>query len=246
VNYYKQAIEYLKKAPKKNPETKQLKLACFLNLTKAELELELYQDAIFHVNLALDLDPHNVKGLYRRGLANLSTGKLLKAKSDFESALSIQPNDSIIANALADCEAKLLVNSNRPSPASRNQSKSQSQPKPATKKELPVNEPKKSTPAQTGKNSNASQPASKSSRGSLPENIADAEIDPQVKDYLSQLPSGFWGMFEQFQAMEARNGILPIDELERTVLGSRKSQCRAKKPSVALEDALQNPDFMNL
>jgi hypothetical protein len=106
---YKKAIEFLKKAPKKSQETKQVKLACYLNLALAELNLGHNQEAILYANIGLDLDRNNIKALFRRGRANFNLGKLSQAKADFEAALRCGPQNATILKALADCEQEIFL-----------------------------------------------------------------------------------------------------------------------------------------
>lgn len=75
-------------------QIKDLKLAHFCNLAMCHLKQgPNWQKAHLNCSKALDLDPKNVKALFRRGKCNAHLGRLDEAKEDLERALVLQPDN---------------------------------------------------------------------------------------------------------------------------------------------------------
>jgi tetratricopeptide (TPR) repeat protein len=77
----------------KKPEqhiSRPFKLACYLNIALCYIKLEQYYDAIANCDLALEIDPKNVKAIYRKGLAYMKAQRFEDAKQEFQKVLTIE------------------------------------------------------------------------------------------------------------------------------------------------------------
>eukprot|EP00262_Sarcandra_glabra_P003861 TRINITY_DN1468_c1_g1_i2.p1 TRINITY_DN1468_c1_g1~~TRINITY_DN1468_c1_g1_i2.p1 ORF type:complete len:535 (-),score=113.95 TRINITY_DN1468_c1_g1_i2:167-1771(-) len=70
-----------------------LKISCHLNNAACKIRIGEYVDALRLCTKVLDLDPYNVKALYRRSQSYLMTSDLEKAEVDIKSALLIDPDN---------------------------------------------------------------------------------------------------------------------------------------------------------
>lgn len=55
-------------------------------------------------NTVLEIEPNNVKALYRRGQARLSAGESEEALADFQRVLQIDPRNAAAAQQIAHCQ----------------------------------------------------------------------------------------------------------------------------------------------
>jgi len=74
---------------------------CLLNLAACQLRYNNYKLAAVNCSKALDIDPNNVKGLYRRAQCNMQTGNEHAAVEDLERALALQPESREITRLLS-------------------------------------------------------------------------------------------------------------------------------------------------
>eukprot|EP00727_Mastigamoeba_balamuthi_P009440 m51a1_g5118 putative ricin b lectin (837) ;mRNA; f:364291-368824 len=88
-----------------------LKLQCELNLTAVHLKLNDAKRALVHAKKAVEMDPGNVKALYRRGKAYSMRGMNDNALEDLRKALSKDPANPEIANEIRSVEGKLAAES---------------------------------------------------------------------------------------------------------------------------------------
>ncbi|KAH9738758.1 peptidyl-prolyl cis-trans isomerase FKBP65 [Citrus sinensis] len=70
-----------------------LRLSCYLNNAACKLKLEDYSEASSLCTKVLELEPLNVKALFRRSQAYLKTSELEKDEADIKRALTIDPNN---------------------------------------------------------------------------------------------------------------------------------------------------------
>ncbi|CAL5435287.1 unnamed protein product [Camellia sinensis] len=70
-----------------------LRLSCNLNNAACKLKLGEYREASTLCTKVLEVDPMNVKALFRRSQAYLRTSELEKAEADIKQALTIDPNN---------------------------------------------------------------------------------------------------------------------------------------------------------
>ncbi|XP_053992506.1 uncharacterized protein LOC128883801 isoform X2 [Hylaeus volcanicus] len=82
------------------------KLACHLNLAQCKIKLKDWEEALTQCRLALQIDPDNAKGFYRRGLAYFFLDDFEKAEEAFKSALSKSPFNVEISVALKKLQIK--------------------------------------------------------------------------------------------------------------------------------------------
>lgn len=79
--------------PKLKKRVNQLLVQCHLNLAVCNSRLRDMNKVIEHCKKALEIEPSNIKALYRRGCAYLSMDDFYSAESDFKYALSLSPNN---------------------------------------------------------------------------------------------------------------------------------------------------------
>lgn len=75
-------------------ELKQMLLVGHLNLALCYLKLNKTKDCISSCDEALEIEPNNVKALFRKGLAYLQTNDYELALKQFEKLLEIDPNNA--------------------------------------------------------------------------------------------------------------------------------------------------------
>jgi len=86
-------------------QQRKLRLACCLNLAACKQKLDKYDEAIVACNTALELDPDNVKGLYRRAEARVRPSKSTAydhdlAIKDLAKAHAIDPSNTTVETLL--------------------------------------------------------------------------------------------------------------------------------------------------
>jgi FK506-binding protein 4/5 len=112
VKKYNKALEFFQydsklEAAQKERVNKELKVPCYLNLAACHLTLHEYKKVLENANKALEVDGHNVKGLYRRGVANTELDQWDQARQDLDKALSLDPNSADIKTAIARLNHKV-------------------------------------------------------------------------------------------------------------------------------------------
>lgn len=88
-------------------------LAAHLNLALTYLKQEKPSHSITSCNQALEIDPKNVKALFRRGMANFALKELTDAQSDFEKVLSLEESNAAAAVELARTQRAIREHRNR-------------------------------------------------------------------------------------------------------------------------------------
>lgn len=96
-----------------NPANEALFVACKSNAAQACISLQRYADAVLHASEAIKTDPHNVKALYRRGLARNHLGLAEEALVDLNHALEFDAENKAVKaeivkskKLIADAKAK--------------------------------------------------------------------------------------------------------------------------------------------
>jgi len=74
-------------------EVDQLKVSCHLNIAAILLKNKEYSNVISELKHVLEIEPNNVKALYRRSIALSSTGEFFDALRDLNKALEIEPQN---------------------------------------------------------------------------------------------------------------------------------------------------------
>lgn len=82
---------------------KELKEALFSNLAACQLKLQQYQRVIENCTKSLDINPQNVKCLYRRASAYLQCRDRGSARKDIDRIYELEPSNT----AVKDLETKL-------------------------------------------------------------------------------------------------------------------------------------------
>jgi tetratricopeptide (TPR) repeat protein len=84
----------------------QLKATLALNLAASNLKLEQYEKVKLHCTNALELEPNNVKGLYRRASAHVALKDFESAKKDLSALLALEPENALAKHLMKRVEAK--------------------------------------------------------------------------------------------------------------------------------------------
>ncbi|KAL9150864.1 hypothetical protein ABFS82_11G016000 [Erythranthe guttata] len=96
-NKYDKAAKYVEYNHSFSDEQKNqansLRLSCYLNEAACKLKIGEYKEVTKLCTKVLELDPYNVKALFRRSQAYMGTSDLEKAEEDIKRALSIDPNN---------------------------------------------------------------------------------------------------------------------------------------------------------
>ena len=79
------------------------------NLGLCLLKQKDWDHAELFCTVALDMDPDNVKALYRRAQANIELGKHDEAERDLQHASKLDPEEKGVARLLALCEKKRRI-----------------------------------------------------------------------------------------------------------------------------------------
>jgi len=92
---YKKALSYIQYGEIKDDknEVDQLKVSCHLNIAAILLKNKEYSNVISELKHVLEIEPNNVKALYRRSIALSSTGEFFDALRDLNKALEIEPQN---------------------------------------------------------------------------------------------------------------------------------------------------------
>jgi len=102
--YYKKIVDFLKMEALLNgeieEERKWLLATAHFNQSQCSLELAEYLVAKNSADEGLQIQPDNVKGLFRRGLGNLGLKEPRLAKKDFEKVLELEPTNKLAAQKL--------------------------------------------------------------------------------------------------------------------------------------------------
>lgn len=83
-----------------------LKVLLALNLAAANLKLEEYDKVVLHCTNALEIEPRNAKGLYRRSSAYIALNKYEPARKDLVLLLELEPEDVVAKHMMKRVEAK--------------------------------------------------------------------------------------------------------------------------------------------
>uniref|UniRef100_A0A7S0UYM0 peptidylprolyl isomerase n=1 Tax=Polytomella parva TaxID=51329 RepID=A0A7S0UYM0_9CHLO len=75
-------------------ESREIRKSCYLNLAAADLRGKMYKGAVENCRQVLELDPENVKGLYRRAQALAGLKEFLEAEKDIKKALELDSKNT--------------------------------------------------------------------------------------------------------------------------------------------------------
>lgn len=94
------------KSPEQEQIYSQLKVLLALNLAAANLKLEDYEKVVLHCSNALEIEPRNAKGLYRRASANIAINKYEPAQKDLLLLMELEPASVVYKHMMKRVEAK--------------------------------------------------------------------------------------------------------------------------------------------
>ncbi|GBN76156.1 Peptidyl-prolyl cis-trans isomerase FKBP4 [Araneus ventricosus] len=108
---YQKILSYLQYESEAEGENKTRKdnLVCagHLNVAACYLKMEKFGDVIEHSEKALEIQPKNPKGHFRRGKAYISLQEFEKAKENFMRVLEYDPSNSAAKKIITVCNANL-------------------------------------------------------------------------------------------------------------------------------------------
>ncbi|XP_022105705.1 peptidyl-prolyl cis-trans isomerase FKBP4-like [Acanthaster planci] len=107
IKQYTKILDYLDSYPdipeEQKASYKELVLAGHLNLAMAYIKNKDNAEAVKSCDKALKVDPDNVKGLFRRGQANLAMSDPILAKKDFNRVVELDPENKAAKNQVTIC-----------------------------------------------------------------------------------------------------------------------------------------------
>jgi tetratricopeptide (TPR) repeat protein len=104
---YEDAIQSALDLPGGTAECQAIKVSCALNAALCHLKVGNYGEAVSISHLALEIEPRNVKALFRRGTAHMSLKRFTAAKTDLLDAARIAPANKEVRNALRALQRKV-------------------------------------------------------------------------------------------------------------------------------------------
>uniref|UniRef100_A0A0G4HX68 Uncharacterized protein n=1 Tax=Chromera velia CCMP2878 TaxID=1169474 RepID=A0A0G4HX68_9ALVE len=109
VSYRKALLQFDYTFPDTEEETEQMKeaqLAVHLNMAACKLHMKDWDEVHTQCRMALELDPKNVKGFYRKGLAYLETDDFDSAENNLMGALENDPQNAAVKTAIRRLKEK--------------------------------------------------------------------------------------------------------------------------------------------
>ncbi|KAL7739465.1 hypothetical protein ACLKA6_019421 [Drosophila palustris] len=94
-------------------EVKALKVATHSNIALCHQKANDHFNAKLECNAVLELDPNNVKALYRRGQCNLVVNELEEALVDFQKVIQLDSGNKAAANHIVICKQKIKQNKDK-------------------------------------------------------------------------------------------------------------------------------------
>jgi FK506-binding protein 4/5 len=88
-------------------EADPLKLVCHLNMAACNLKLKEYKSVLEDCKKALEIEPKNIKALFRRGQALSALDDWKEAQSTFDKALELEPDNKDVKREIALLKRKI-------------------------------------------------------------------------------------------------------------------------------------------
>ena len=108
---YQKALQHAAKFHDLDPEGEKevaaIKLSLYLNVAMCNLKLERLDLCIANCDYALEVEPENVKALYRKAAAKEKKGNYDGADSDLKTAMKIAPDDSALLKLRKRVDAQI-------------------------------------------------------------------------------------------------------------------------------------------
>eukprot|EP01098_Paradermamoeba_levis_P015208 TRINITY_DN7592_c0_g1_i1.p1 TRINITY_DN7592_c0_g1~~TRINITY_DN7592_c0_g1_i1.p1 ORF type:complete len:784 (+),score=306.59 TRINITY_DN7592_c0_g1_i1:93-2354(+) len=102
--YYAQALSYIedlyKPTEEQQKEVRELKISLLLNISACFLKLNKFARAIENCKKVIELDPTNIKALFRRAQANIKLKDLDAAMNDLKEANKLEPSNNDVVKEL--------------------------------------------------------------------------------------------------------------------------------------------------
>lgn len=92
--------------PEKLQEVYQLQVLINLNLAQASLKNKEFYQAVNHANKVLEVEPNNVKALYRKAAALIDASAFSEAKETIKKLLDVEPGNAMAKQMMLDAERK--------------------------------------------------------------------------------------------------------------------------------------------
>ncbi|XP_046558279.1 FK506-binding protein-like [Haliotis rubra] len=83
-----------------------LKCQCYSNLAACQMKMNMFSEVLQNCSKAIEIDPKNVKALYRRGQAYLFFDDTDSARSDLEMVASLEPHNKAVLQLLGQLQVK--------------------------------------------------------------------------------------------------------------------------------------------
>ncbi|XP_031556635.1 peptidyl-prolyl cis-trans isomerase FKBP8-like [Actinia tenebrosa] len=99
INCYQRAIKYL--MPSSSEKVQGLKVKCWNNLAAAQLKVKAYTAALTSCTNVLNINPDNVKALFRKGKVLAAQGDLQQAVTCVKRAVHLEPTNKTIRSELS-------------------------------------------------------------------------------------------------------------------------------------------------
>lgn len=104
---YERIQGYVSGFDDQHEESVQLKKSTFLNMSLVYQKIENTDEVIANCNKVLEIEDNNVKALYRRGNARLSTQDFDRALNDFNKILQTEPENKAAQNGIIIANHKI-------------------------------------------------------------------------------------------------------------------------------------------
>lgn len=88
-------------------DIKGLKVSCYLNIAACQLKHNNYNNAVINCTKALELDPNNLKALFRRGVALIYIQEYERAKEDLDKVSEMEPEHPAVAKQHQKLKARV-------------------------------------------------------------------------------------------------------------------------------------------
>eukprot|EP00922_Rhytidocystis_sp_ex-Travisia-forbesii_P054861 GHVS01081267.1.p1 GENE.GHVS01081267.1~~GHVS01081267.1.p1 ORF type:complete len:488 (-),score=92.34 GHVS01081267.1:688-2151(-) len=113
IGFYTSAVDTIS-AMMDNPDQEEERItsigrSCHLNLANSYGKTGQWSESAAAANKAVELDPTNTKGLFRRGVARMMIGSLVEARTDLLEAQRLDPKNAEVRRELANCKRKLAA-----------------------------------------------------------------------------------------------------------------------------------------
>jgi FK506-binding protein 4/5 len=111
VKKYQKIIEYLQSEiydlEEQQESSRKLQLAAHLNMAASYLKMKEFREALQSCEKALEMEPKNEKGLFRKAQSQFGMGFEKEAITTFNQVLEVNPNNKDASNQILLCKKKI-------------------------------------------------------------------------------------------------------------------------------------------